>query len=146
MTMSSCLYYFLLTLIDKVPILQYLYITVAPYISIWLFFIPSQSYPSSMHLFYMSSFNYFLTLLLHECLSGFLILSYNVTFNLLIIFTRTLPLSFPLRVSSGYVSLPSSLSLYQFCDNNILCFWPLPIWFLHHSRPISHYLFVPISL
>ena len=47
--------------------------------------LPSLSCPSSLHLFYMFSFNYFLTLLLHLYLSGFPILSHNVIFNLFII-------------------------------------------------------------
>ena len=56
------------------------------------------------------------------------------------------PSLLPWSVSSGHVSLPSSLPLYKFCNNHMLFFWPLPIWFLHPSRSISLHLFVPLSL
>ena len=42
-------------------------------------------------------------------------------------------------------SLPLSLYII-FWDKNMLFFWPLPIWFLHPSRSLSHHLFVPFSL
>ena len=56
------------------------------------------------------------------------------------------PSLLPWSVSSGHVSLPPSLPLYKFCNNNMLFFWPLPIWSLHSSRSISLHLFVSLSL
>ena len=99
---------------------------------LWLHFsLPSQSCPSSLHLFYIFPLNYFL------------LLSLNLTINLLIIFTPSLPPyppeAFPLGVSH---SLPLSLCI-NFATTFSFSFWPLK----HETSKISLIIeFIEISI
>ena len=145
--MSSCLYN--ITLIEKPAILQSLYITVAPYILIQFFTTTLFHSLSISSLSCVSFLHVSIKLLSYSPFtSSSCRLSYSVSQSNFQSSRYFYPFSIfllPWSVFSWYVLSPSSLPLYQFCNKNILIFWPLPILFLQSTRPISLHLFDPLS-